>query len=301
MESGESLTRHEQGSVQPNAGTNMTTDTQIQASYFPGPKTEKVGSHRVPTPVDVLLGPGTINLAIPKSVAISVGTDIDGDAGNSHRNQEHEVGADHMTSEANTDGASAHRESRNQKSEGTHSAAARKPRRDKREDHVTDTVGAIAIDSMGRIAAASSSGGIGMKHKGRTGPAALVGIGTAVHPVHPGDRDSKTTAAVTSGTGEHMATTLAAGTCADRLYYNSKVGSDGNMVDAGDEEALAAFVKDSFMGMSRQNNQPGIVVNVQQGILPSSIVTRQPRLACSPSRRRTTASGSISLIIPTPL
>jgi taspase (threonine aspartase 1) len=110
-------------------------------------------------------------------------------------------------------------------------------------------VGAIAIDSFGRIAAASSSGGIGMKHKGRTGPAALVGIGTAVHPVHEGDKESKTTATVTSGTGEHMATTLAAGTCADRLYYGQKLAADGSFSDADDEEALASFVKDGFMGM----------------------------------------------------
>src|SRR5688572_27953907 len=71
------------------------------------------------------------------------------------------------------------------------------------EDHITDTVGAIAIDNKGQIAAASSSGGIGMKHRGRLGPAALVGIGTAVVPCVPGDEDGTTVAAVTSGTGEH--------------------------------------------------------------------------------------------------
>ncbi len=85
-----------------------------------------------------------------------------------------------------------------------------------REDEIYDTVGAIAIDCFGRIAAGSSSGGIGMKHKGRCGPAALVGTGTAITPVHPQDPIETCVATVCSGTGEHMATTTAAAVAADR-------------------------------------------------------------------------------------
>lgn len=116
-------------------------------------------------------------------------------------------------------------------------------------DYITDTVGAIAIDSKGHIAAASSSGGIGMKHRGRLGPAALVGIGTAVVPCAPDDEDGVTVAAVTSGTGEHMATTMASQRCAERIYNGTRKGEDGTDVKDDDEDAiLESFVVNDFMG-----------------------------------------------------
>ncbi|KAH8175475.1 asparaginase domain-containing protein [Sarocladium implicatum] len=116
-------------------------------------------------------------------------------------------------------------------------------------DHITDTVGAIAIDSKGHIAAASSSGGIGMKHRGRLGPAALVGIGTAVVPCAPDDEDGVTVAAVTSGTGEHMATTMASQRCAERIYHGTRKGPDGLDIKDDDEDAvLESFVVNDFMG-----------------------------------------------------
>lgn len=123
-----------------------------------------------------------------------------------------------------------------------------------RPDDITDTVGAIAIDCHGHIAAGSSSGGIGMKHKGRVGPAALVGIGTAVIPVEPEDKDKTSVATVTSGTGEHMATTMAAGTCASRLYSSSRKGRKGGSESTDDDNAMRAFVERDFMGMSQSND-----------------------------------------------
>jgi taspase (threonine aspartase 1) len=117
-------------------------------------------------------------------------------------------------------------------------------------DDITDTVGAIAVDCYGNIAAGSSSGGIGMKHRGRVGPAALVGIGTAVIPVDPNDPDRTCAAAVTSGTGEHMATTLAASTCASRIYFSQRKGENGMPEEVTEDEALKAMIEVDFMGKS---------------------------------------------------
>lgn len=116
------------------------------------------------------------------------------------------------------------------------------------EDRITDTVGAIAIDRWGNIAAGSSSGGIGMKHRGRVGPAALIGIGTHVIPVDPADPEETTTAVVTSGTGEHIASTLAASTCATRIYYGQKMGPNGAFEPVSEEEALHSMISNEFTG-----------------------------------------------------
>ena len=126
-----------------------------------------------------------------------------------------------------------------------------------KDDHVVDTVGAIAVDCLGNIAAGSSSGGIGMKHRGRMGPAALVGIGTAVVPVRAGDKSKLSVACVTSGTGEHMATTTAANTCAERVYANQKRGSSGNLEFTYEDEAVRSFIVDDFMSLysTRTNDQ----------------------------------------------
>lgn len=116
------------------------------------------------------------------------------------------------------------------------------------EDRVSDTVGAIAVDSYGHIAAGSSSGGIGMKHKGRIGPAALNGIGTSVIPVDPNDPEKTCVASVTSGTGEHIATTLAAHTCASRVYYTQRKRPDGSFEEVTEDEAMGAMIATDYMG-----------------------------------------------------
>lgn len=119
---------------------------------------------------------------------------------------------------------------------------------DQEDDHITDTVGAIAVDGWGNIACAASSGGIGMKYRGRIGPAALVGVGTAVIPRDPDDSDETCVATVTSGTGEHMATTMAATVCAERLYQSVKKQKGGEYVEVTEDEALRSMIENEFMG-----------------------------------------------------
>jgi taspase (threonine aspartase 1) len=116
------------------------------------------------------------------------------------------------------------------------------------DDCITDTVGAIAVDSWGNIACGASSGGIGMKYRGRVGPAALVGVGAAVIPIDPEDPEQSCVATVTSGTGEHMATTMAATVCAERLYQSVKKNGGGEYVEVSEDEALKAMIENEFMG-----------------------------------------------------
>ncbi|KAK8861813.1 Threonine aspartase 1 [Apiospora arundinis] len=140
------------------------------------------------------------------------------------------------------------------------------------DDHITDTVGAIAIDQNGLMAAASSSGGIGMKFRGRVGPAALVGIGTAIVPASEDDPDGITVASVTSGTGEHMATTMAAQKCAERLYHGTRRGPRGVDVPEDDESAiLQGFVVNDFQ------QHPGVKYSTSAGAIGVMSVKKTPK------------------------
>lgn len=115
-------------------------------------------------------------------------------------------------------------------------------------DSITDTVGAIAIDMYGNIACGASSGGIGMKHRGRIGPAALVGIGASVIPADPDDPERTTVATVTSGTGEHMGTTMAASVCSNRIFFSQRRTPGGGTEQVTEDEALRGFIERDFMG-----------------------------------------------------
>ncbi|KAH7114418.1 nucleophile aminohydrolase [Dendryphion nanum] len=128
-----------------------------------------------------------------------------------------------------------------------------------KDDDITDTVGAIAVDGWGNIACAASSGGIGMKYRGRVGPAALVGVGAAVVPKDPADADETCVATVTSGTGEHMATTMAATVSAERLYRSERKMQGGGNESTTEDEALRSMIENEFMGTVKNSNSAGAI------------------------------------------
>ena len=73
------------------------------------------------------------------------------------------------------------------------------------------TVGAVARDHAGRLAAATSTGGIGGKHPGRVGDSPVIGAGTYA--------DNQTCAVSTTGHGEWFLRTVQAFDIAARLRY----------------------------------------------------------------------------------
>ncbi|CAH8506886.1 unnamed protein product [Schistosoma haematobium] len=83
--------------------------------------------------------------------------------------------------------------------------------------HRFDTVGAVCIDIEGKIAAASSSGGIAMKYEGRLGQACTYGCGCWAEELS----SFSSIGVVTSGTGEQLIKTQLAQRSAERFNGDS--------------------------------------------------------------------------------
>lgn len=123
--------------------------------------------------------------------------------------------------------------------EKTHNSC---PNKEIEVEGVQDTVGAVCVDHDGNVAAASSSGGIWLKHSGRLGPASMYGAGCwAQNQV---STSKAGVAAVTSGCGEHLVQTLLAKTCSDGV--RSSPDFSGSLASVFQEDFLGSeFLKNT--------------------------------------------------------
>ena len=118
-----------------------------------------------------------------------------------------------------------------------------------------DTVGAVALDRDGNIAAATSTGGTLNKAPGRLGDSSLIGCGCYA--------DNESAAASTTGWGEPIMKLVLAKWTADRI-------SAGNMPEWSAQEAMN-YLK------QRVNGHGGIIVLDPQGHI--GIAHNTPRMA----------------------
>lgn len=128
------------------------------------------------------------------------------------------------------------------------------------------TVGAVAVDAQGNLAAATSTGGITNKQVGRVGDAPLIGAGTYA--------SNKTCAVSTTGTGEMFIRMVAAydvaaqmeycgaslEAAADRVVHEKLPTIDGKgglvAVDAQGNVALPFNTEGMYRGYARVGEKP---------------------------------------------
>ncbi len=97
------------------------------------------------------------------------------------------------------------------------------------DDHKYGTVGAVAIDKEGNIAAATSTGGMTNKKYGRVGDSPIIGAGTYAN--------NKTCGVSATGTGEYFIRTLATHEASSLMQYKNlslKESLDNVMRQIGD-------------------------------------------------------------------
>jgi beta-aspartyl-peptidase (threonine type) len=131
------------------------------------------------------------------------------------------------------------------------------------------TVGAVACDASGNIAAATSTGGMTNKRFGRIGDTPIVGAGTYA--------DNKTCAVSCTGHGEFFVRTVAAYDVAARMKYENlnledaarqvvehlrKIGGEGGLiaVDARGNLALPFNSEGMYRGFITSGNEPIIEI-----------------------------------------
>jgi L-asparaginase / beta-aspartyl-peptidase len=122
------------------------------------------------------------------------------------------------------------------------------------EDQKYGTIGAVARDSSGGLAAATSTGGIVNKRQGRVGDSPIIGAGVYA--------DNETCAVSATGYGEEFMRTVIAKTIADFVYMQ---GMDAIAAT----EAGIAYLK------RKVNGRGGVIVIDSNGLCSSGFSTRK--------------------------
>lgn len=116
------------------------------------------------------------------------------------------------------------------------------------DDHKYGTVGAVALDKYGNIAAATSTGGMTNKKYGRVGDSPIIGAGTYAN--------NKTCGVSATGTGEYFIRTLATHEASNLMQYKNlpiKASLDNviqQIDDLGGDGGLIALDKDGNVAWS---------------------------------------------------
>jgi len=119
------------------------------------------------------------------------------------------------------------------------------------------TVGAVALDAAGNLAAATSTGGTGCKYPGRVGDSCLIGCGCYA--------DNRAGAVSATGYGEHIMKVVLAKTVSD-------------LVGAGAEPQAAAEKALATLG-ERTEGMGGLIVIDKSGRVGAAFTT--PNMACA--------------------
>jgi len=132
------------------------------------------------------------------------------------------------------------------------------------DDHKYGTVGAVALDKNGNIAAATSTGGMTNKKYGRIGDSPIIGAGTYAN--------NKTCGVSSTGTGEYFIRTLAAHEASGLMQYKklslqealkevirqiAELGGDGGMVGLDKDANIAWFfnTEGMYRGYKKSNGE----------------------------------------------
>ncbi|XP_071051623.1 threonine aspartase 1 isoform X2 [Onthophagus taurus] len=118
-----------------------------------------------------------------------------------------------------------------------------------------DTVGAVCIDNLGRVASGCSSGGLIMKRPGRVGQAALYASGVWADSFN---RDEPSVAVCTTGCGEHLVQTQLAKEIGVNIKYCGCPTTELYKI------MTEKFLKSRFLHNVKQKNGGALVLHLSK-------------------------------------